>query len=120
MAQIGLLRDEPSLISMALEQLRARRALFTGDSLALRLYNDGRRTFINWARAVAWYLLGLARTLALLPSPPADLRKAFAEAAQWAVRRQNGQACGTLSSMRPKCSPITAAQPALRRRSRWA
>ncbi|MFN7209454.1 MAG: glycoside hydrolase family 88 protein [Aggregatilineales bacterium] len=91
MAQIGLLRDEPSLISMALEQLRARRALFTGDSLALRLHNDGRRTFVNWARAVAWYLLGLARTLALLPSPPADLREAFAEAAQWAVRRQNGQ-----------------------------
>ncbi|MDW8298300.1 MAG: glycoside hydrolase family 88 protein [Anaerolineae bacterium] len=91
MAQIGVLRNEPSLVAMALEQLRARRPLFTGDSLALSLHSDGTRTFINWARAAAWYLLGLVRTLAIVPNPPADLREAFAQAAQWAVRRQNKQ-----------------------------
>ncbi|MCE7948090.1 MAG: hypothetical protein DYG88_11745 [Chloroflexi bacterium CFX4] len=89
MAQIGVLRGEPSLIAAALEQLRARQALFEDDALALRLYTDGRRTFVNWARAAAWYLLGLARTLAILPDPPADLREEFARAAQWAIRRQN-------------------------------
>jgi rhamnogalacturonyl hydrolase YesR len=89
MAQIGVLRDEPSLIAAALEQLRARKVLFEDDGLALRLSADGRRTFVNWARAAAWYLLGLARTLAILPNPPADLREEFARAAQWAVRRQN-------------------------------
>jgi len=91
MAQIGVLRNEPSLIAMALEQLRARRTLFKSNTLALRLHSDGTRTFVNWARAAAWYLLGLARTLALLPDPPRDLRESFAQAAQWAVRRQNKQ-----------------------------
>ncbi|MFQ3536660.1 MAG: glycoside hydrolase family 88 protein [Aggregatilineales bacterium] len=91
MAQIGVLRNMPSLIASAFEQLRARQALFTGDALALRLHSDGTRTFVNWARAAAWYLLGLARTLASVPNPPADLREAFAQAAQWAVRRQNKQ-----------------------------
>jgi unsaturated rhamnogalacturonyl hydrolase len=91
MAQLGVLQDEPSLVASALEQLRARRALFDGEALALRLHSDGRRTFVNWARAAAWYLLGLARTLAILPDPPADLREALARAAQWVVRRQNKQ-----------------------------
>ncbi|PJF43439.1 MAG: hypothetical protein CUN50_00520 [Candidatus Thermofonsia Clade 1 bacterium] len=91
MAQIGVLRGDQRLIASALEQLRARRVLFENDALALRLHQNGTRTFVNWARAAAWYLLGLARTLALLPDPPADLREAFARAAQWAVRRQNKQ-----------------------------
>ncbi len=49
-AQLGVLKGEPSLIVSALERLHARKALFDGEALALRLHKDGRRAFVNWAR----------------------------------------------------------------------
>ncbi|MFE9370604.1 glycoside hydrolase family 88 protein [Streptomyces sp. NPDC006711] len=55
---------DPSLRELALRQLRLRRArLCTGDDIHLRLLPDGTHLYRNWARAYAWYLLGLVRTL---------------------------------------------------------
>ncbi|MEU1076139.1 MULTISPECIES: glycoside hydrolase family 88 protein [unclassified Streptomyces] len=63
MAAIAATAD-PSLREPALRQLRLRRArLCTGDDLHLRLLPDGTHLYRNWARAYAWYLLGLVRTL---------------------------------------------------------
>jgi rhamnogalacturonyl hydrolase YesR len=89
MTALALTLNRPELIEIALHQLRLRcDRLFTGETFWLRVYDDGRRTFRNWCRGVAWYMLGLARTLALLPDPPADLRAALAQAATWIVMHQ--------------------------------
>ena len=49
----------------------------------LRRFPDGRQTFRNWSRGVAWLLLGLARTMAELPAElhPAGAPEFFARAA---------------------------------------
>ncbi|TVQ25491.1 MAG: glucuronyl hydrolase, partial [Spirochaetaceae bacterium] len=62
-------RDSSAMLlaRTALAELRRRRDCLThGDDLSLRRYDDGRLTFTNWARAYAWYLLGLVRTLAIV------------------------------------------------------
>ncbi|MFC4597419.1 glycoside hydrolase family 88 protein [Cohnella hongkongensis] len=73
-AAVGLRREK--LAKMAIVQLLNRRdALTDGPDLYLRSYGDGRpRTFRNWARGYAWYMLGLTRTwLELHRSPYAGL-----------------------------------------------
>lgn len=63
MAAIAQRTDE-ALRDAAVRQLRSRRErLCTGKDLHLRLFPDGARVYRNWARAYAWYLLGLVRTL---------------------------------------------------------
>lgn len=67
----------PGLKVRAFNQLRAIRDLLTdGENVFLRYHlTTGERTFQNWSRGVAWYFLGLVRTLALLPNAerPPDL-----------------------------------------------
>lgn len=90
LAVIGQMRGEPEWTGMALAQLRLRRALFDGTNHALRILPDGSRTFVNWCRGVAWSLLGLTRTLAVLPDPPADLIADVQRLAAWALDRRAG------------------------------
>lgn len=73
----------------ALRQLRMRReALVHGGDLYLREYNGG-RSYRNWTRGIAWYLLGLLHTLREAgPSAPEDLREHLAERAAWIAARQ--------------------------------
>jgi hypothetical protein len=84
----------PRLYKLAFQQLRVRRdKLWLADDFYLRVYDDGSRTFKGWCRGVAWYLLGLARTLIELPDFVAwadidDWKHELARAAAWAVRRQ--------------------------------
>jgi unsaturated rhamnogalacturonyl hydrolase len=63
MAVIARRRGSPELARAAARQqlVRRERLLGAGD-LHLRQLEDGRRTFRHWARAYAWYLLGLVRT----------------------------------------------------------
>ncbi|MBK9125504.1 MAG: glycoside hydrolase family 88 protein [Chloroflexi bacterium] len=90
LAVIGQQRGEPEWTAMALAQLRLRRALFDGESHALRILPDGSRTFVNWCRGVAWSLLGLTRTLAVLPDPPEDLLRDVQRLGEWALRHRTG------------------------------
>ncbi|NQX60133.1 glycoside hydrolase family 88 protein [Paenibacillus qinlingensis] len=65
MAVLARVRQDVGLAEMAVRQLEVRRQLLTkseGD-LYLRCYTNGSLTFRHWARAHAWYLLGLIRTL---------------------------------------------------------
>jgi hypothetical protein len=91
MAVVARLRPEWAwLANSAVAQLRARRdALRIDDDLWLRRQDDGRRTFRNWARAAAWYLLGLVRTLIELDDPPPDLAAECRQIAEWAAARQD-------------------------------
>lgn len=88
MTQLALTLELPELIEIAFEQLRLRKRLFQEGAFYLRVYDDGRRSFRNWCRGVAWYLLGLARTLALAPAP--DLQQELQRAATWIVTYQRG------------------------------
>ncbi|MFD2615440.1 glycoside hydrolase family 88 protein [Paenibacillus gansuensis] len=64
MAVMAKAYDRHDLALLAIRQLEARQKLLTdGDVLYLRSHEDGSRSFRNWSRAYAWYLLGLARTL---------------------------------------------------------
>jgi len=65
MAVLARVRGDAELAEKAVRQLEVRREQLSlpGGELHLRSYADGSRTFRHWARAHAWYLLGLIRTL---------------------------------------------------------
>lgn len=72
MAVIAAGLRQEKLAKLAISQLLIRRdALTDGEDLYLRSYGNGsRRTFRNWARGYAWYMLGMTRAwLALHNSP---------------------------------------------------
>ncbi len=84
--------ERPQWQDRALRQLEVNRHHLTGpDDLWLRYYPEtGERTFQNWSRGVAWYYLGLVRTLALLPAHerPAALTDEIERIALWVARYQ--------------------------------
>lgn len=91
LAVIAGQRRDFALASLAADVLRVRReSLHRTDGIWLRHEPDGSRSFRSWARGVAWYLLGLARTLEHLGdlTPTADLADDFRSAAAWALRHQ--------------------------------
>jgi hypothetical protein len=82
----------PHLQQRALRQLEANRHYLTAaDDFWLRYAPEtGERTFQNWSRGVAWYFLGLVRTLTLLPVPerPATLTDEIRRIADWVTVHQ--------------------------------
>jgi hypothetical protein len=111
LAMTARARRLPELREMALRQLRVRqRRLVTGGDLWLRAYPDGRRTFRNWSRGVAWYFLGITRTLAAL-GPGEDLEDLNAECrrvAAWAVRYQRKDGLWSCFLDEPAIAPDTS------------
>lgn len=90
LAVLGRVREEPALLERAVKVLEVRRdELPRGDDLYLRAHGDV-RTYRNWARGYAWYLLGFARTMQVLGEHPSAvaLREAFVRVAAMALRRQ--------------------------------
>ena len=69
MAMLGSVRNDQELLNAAVEQLRLRKIYLKDqeDNYYLRHhFNNNRKTFYFWARGMAWYMLGLARTLPIL------------------------------------------------------
>lgn len=91
LAVLGKLLNREDLIVKAFKQLRLRknRLIFEND-FYLRYYAEDKRTFKNWARGVAWYLLGLVRTLHILHDREDmdDLKEEFERAAMQAIKFQ--------------------------------
>ncbi|MBD2843949.1 glycoside hydrolase family 88 protein [Paenibacillus sp. IB182496] len=96
MAAAAVRLQRPALAEQAVRQLLGRRdRLARGRDFYLRSADGGARmTFRNWARAWAWYLLGMTRTwteltdgglagVAGLPEVEAELRRAAAAALSW-------------------------------------
>lgn len=86
LAVIAQLKNDHELLDLALRQLMLRRDYLVHENgLYLRYHQDGSRTFRNWTRGCAWYMLGLARTLIRLDSNPvtAELRAEFQRVAAW-------------------------------------
>ena len=71
MAVIGKAWGRKDLIETAIDQLRHRILLMHNNQFYLR-YEEGERSFQNWARGVAWFLLGFARTISELKDDSVD------------------------------------------------
>ena len=79
MSVIGKAWNSDDLKKNAIEQLRHRFVLIDNGALDLR-YNEGKRTYRNWARGAAWFLLGFARTISELKDEiPSDVIDKFRE-----------------------------------------
>lgn len=91
MAAVARLRRDRELEDLAIRQLRIRRErLASDDAIVLRRLPDNRTTYRNWARGVAWYMLGLARTLEVLRDRAdlGDLREELRRVVTWVLTLQ--------------------------------
>ncbi|WP_159474976.1 glycoside hydrolase family 88 protein [Dyadobacter sp. 3J3] len=87
--------NRPELAQLAIQTLMARITLLEkGNSIYQRGTEQGELYFENWGRGVAWYLLGLVKTLAHLPESDEKtvIRTAFQKAAEkvMAYQQPNG------------------------------
>ncbi len=90
-AVVARLRRSAELEQLAVRQLRARRdRLIAGEQFFLRHYEDGRRTYPGWARGLAWYSLGYAKTLSVLDgrNDLSDLHAELRRVLLWTIARQ--------------------------------
>lgn len=91
LAVIGKVQKRDDLTHLALMQLRTRRDRnVQNDTIFQMARLDGNHSLPNWARGVAWYLLGFARVLDVLNpgDEAADLYQEFKRAALWVMGRQ--------------------------------
>lgn len=94
LAALGASRDDRGLRALAVKQLEHRIERLGGRGvLYLRANEHGGKTFPNWARGVAWFFLGLVRTMNELPPGeiPGAVREAFVWSAELAMKWQNRQ-----------------------------
>lgn len=93
MAVAGRALARKHLVQQATEELWLRKErLFHNGHFYLRSYNDGRRTFRNWSRGLAWYLLGLIKSLEEIgPEEAPHLLEEFQRAAAWTLSWQNAE-----------------------------
>ncbi len=92
MMVIGMQRKDEELIDLAIKQIRLRKSLLIHeDDCYLRYWVNGKRSFRNWARGVAWYSLGLVRTLEELNEARevSDLREELERLAEWVSAYQH-------------------------------
>ncbi len=83
--------NEPKYADWAISALRIRRdRLRVGDDIYLRSYDDGRRTFMNWSRGVAWYFVGLVKTIHELGDRAdiSDLKDEARRLASWLLTKR--------------------------------
>ncbi len=111
MALLAVMQKNESALQRALDQLRVRRDHLVNDKgLHLRWHTDGSHTFTNWCRGVAWYMLGLTRTLEVVGESAVvgDLRDELRRAASWAMGYQNQQGLWHAFLEDATCGPDTA------------
>lgn len=93
MAAFAVFAGRDRWLTAAIHQLRRNRELLvTPDDLYLRCHwRTGEKSFKNWSRGVAWYFLGLVRTIVLLPAAdrPDDLIEEIERMSHWVARNQN-------------------------------
>jgi len=91
LALIAQQRNDEALKLMALTQIRLRQARLFSDGAFWRVSRaNGTKANRNWARGVAWHLLGAVRTLGVLAGR-ADTHELIADLAQLAVWSQTFQ-----------------------------
>ncbi|MCS6953271.1 MAG: glycoside hydrolase family 88 protein [Bryobacterales bacterium] len=92
LAVLGVVRDDHRLRDLAVGQLLHRIERLVGRGvLYLRAADTGARTFPNWARGLAWFALGIIRTVDALPAEevPPPVIEAFRWCAELALKWQH-------------------------------
>jgi hypothetical protein len=111
MAALARLRGNRALEDLAILQLRLRRdRLASRDAIFLRRDAQGRTSFRNWSRGIAWYLLGLIRTLEILRDREDvdDLRDEARRALAWVLPYREANALWTCFIDDPATRPETS------------
>lgn len=111
LAEIARARRSEDLMQLALTQIRLRQpALFDGREFWRTRDDEGRRTNRNWARGIAWQMLGMARTLAVARDRAdiADLVTALQQMAAWIIPQQRPDGLWSVFTDEPALTPDTA------------
>lgn len=111
LAVIGKARGDEALIQLALAQLRIRQArLFDGKDFWRTSKTGGGKGNYNWARGIAWQMVGLARTLRELKdrNDIADIVAAFKQLADWARSLQRDDGLWSVFAENRSLTPDTA------------
>ena len=89
MTAIGVMLGEPRWVEIAESLLiKTGEHLILPEGIYLRHWLDGRLTHRNWARGLAWLLLGHAQTLRHQPHPSQRLQTQLQTIADFAARHQ--------------------------------
>lgn len=97
MAETAVALVNPELAQLAVKQILLRhKYLFLDGNIHQRGTRNGHEGYANWARGVAWYLLGICRTLISLKKNDgfygldgvAEMEKLFENGVKWAIRYQ--------------------------------
>ncbi|MFC3559269.1 glycoside hydrolase family 88 protein [Pedobacter jamesrossensis] len=83
--------NQPKLLNLSIANLKARVNLLTTDKIIYQnAKENGNPEFGNWARGVGWYLLGLAKSLSVLPvnDDTQNLKNAFQKGVKIALKHQ--------------------------------
>lgn len=111
LAEVARARQSDELMRRALTQVRVRQArLFDGREFWRTYSDNGRRGNRNWARGIAWQILGLTRTLAVAKNRDdiADLIIHLQRFAQWAIAQQRPDGLWSVFADEPTLTPDTA------------
>jgi unsaturated rhamnogalacturonyl hydrolase len=104
--------NRPDLAEKSILQLRLRRDRLVDKDGAiwLRHYKNGnpQRTYKLWSRGIAWYFLGLAKSLDILPNPPADLIAELQRTAQYLIPLQTEEGLWRVFADDPQTAPETS------------
>ncbi len=103
--------NRPELAQEAIHQLRLRRKYLVDEHGAIWLrynFKTQERTFPMWSRGLTWYVLGLARTLDVLPDPPKDLIEELRRATDYLISMQRADGMWTVFAGDPETAPETS------------
>jgi len=101
--------NRPELAVKAIEGLRFRTKYLIDEQgnqwLRYRFGMDPLRTYKHWSRGNAWYFLGMAKTMDMLPEVPADLITEFQRAANHYVDLQDSDGMWHMFACEPETAP---------------
>lgn len=111
LAEIARARHSEELMRLALTQVRLRQSLLFDGKQCWRTCDDaGRRANRNWARGIAWQILGLTRTLTVARARKdvGDLIDLLRQMAAWIRAQQRPDGLWSVFTDEPALKPDTA------------
>ena len=109
LAAISKQLNRPELAEKAIQGLRFRTKYLIDEQgnqwLRYRFDTDPLRTYKHWSRGNAWYFLGMAKTMDVLPEVPADLVSEFQRAAKHFTDLQDAEGMWHMFACEPETAP---------------
>jgi len=109
LATIAKQLNRPELVEKAIQGLRFRAQYLIDEQgdhwLRYRFGANPLRTYKHWSRGNAWYFLGMAKTMDVLPEVPADLITEFQRAAKHYAGLQDAEGMWHMFACEPETAP---------------